>query len=519
MFAKWIAALAMVVTTVLLPSSARAEWHEGNSPNFVVYADQSARDVQEFTEQLELYRSAMLKMLNVPDYELGPSNRVSIYVVGSISDVRKLYGDRRSAVAGFYQSRAGASLAVIPRVKMSNVGEPDFSQTVLLHEYAHHFMFINFPGSFPLWFTEGFAEFFGSARFEKGKTVKLGYPAFHRTLDLAYAKDVPIDLLLDTEAYSKKTSNLYDSFYARSWGLYHYLTYGEDRQGQFGSYLSAFGANPDGLAAAESAFGDLEKLDKDIDRYLRSPRLGYTEYDAKDLNPLPAKVRKMTEGEGAIMPLKVQSKRGVTEEQAKELVVEVRSVAERFPNDPFVLASLAEAEVDAGNNDAAIAAADRALAIDPSQMDALIQKGYALARIAEDEDTAEAWHNVRAQFVSANRVDPNNPIALRYFYESFVKAGEEVPEPAIRGLKMALELAPFAYEIRQMVAVQQLKDGDRKAAIATLQPFAFVPHNTKVADHYRSIINRLKAGEDVEITPYEPEEEDEEGGEDDGEDS
>ncbi len=68
------------------------------------------------------------------------------------------------------------------------------------------------------------------------------------------------------------------------------------------------------------------------------------------------------------MPILIRSKRGVDKEQAAEVLLETRAVAAEHPNDPAVLAALAEAEYDAGNNAEAIAAADGALLLNPKEV-------------------------------------------------------------------------------------------------------------------------------------------------------
>ena len=52
---SWMIGLALLV----LPGAAQAEWFEASSTNFVVYADDSERDVRKFSERLELYHEAM----------------------------------------------------------------------------------------------------------------------------------------------------------------------------------------------------------------------------------------------------------------------------------------------------------------------------------------------------------------------------------------------------------------------------------------------------------------------------
>ncbi|MGL5838835.1 MAG: hypothetical protein ACRCY3_10085 [Sphingorhabdus sp.] len=202
--------------------SVRADWHEASSDHFLVIADQNERDVREFTERLERFHSAMLFVLGREDAKPSPSNRVTIYVVRSGSQVRKLAGDKSGFIQGFYQARAGGSLAFTSRVE-SQGKDVTQSEQVLLHEYAHHIMHGTSEWATPRWLSEGFAEFFSTARFEKDGGVSLGLPAHHRAAELFYAKNVPIEALLDAKEYNKIKTKTYDEFYGRSWLLYHYL--------------------------------------------------------------------------------------------------------------------------------------------------------------------------------------------------------------------------------------------------------------------------------------------------------
>lgn len=142
-----------------------------------------------------------------------------------------------------------------------------------------------------------------------------------------------------------------------------------------------------------------------------------------------------------------------------------------------MLAALAEAEFDAGNDDAAIAAADRTLVIDPKQITAHIQKGYALARKVESGALPkEAWQDVRAQFIKANAVENDHPVPLVQFYLSYIKQGEQPTKNPIAGLEWAMELAPFDHSLRWLVAQQMVTDERFKDAVQTLGPLAYSPH-------------------------------------------
>jgi Protein of unknown function (DUF1570) len=467
-FALWV----MVSGT-----AANAEWHEASSDHFLVIADQNEKDVREFTERLERFHKAMAHIMGRSESKPSPSNRVTIYVVRSSRDVRKLAGDKSGFLQGFYQPRAGGSVAFTSRVE----GEgKDVSQTeqTLLHEYAHHVMHGASEWATPRWLSEGFAEFFSTARFEKDGGVGLGLPALHRAMELLYAKDVPIEALLDSKTYEQSKTKVYDEFYGRSWLLYHYLQLSGKRTGQLAAYRAALANGASEIDAAIKIFGDLKALDKELGAYLKQPKLNYLPIAADRLAVGTITVRKMRDAETAIMPVILESKRGVNEETAKALLPRAQAVAALHPADSTVLAALAEAEHDAGNFAAAVASADKALGASPTLVNAHVQKILALSRIAADADDAEAaWKTVRKAVTALNKVEPDHPIPLIYYYRSLQESGKDISELAAHGLERALQLAPYDQGVRWQV-VQQLVDEEAySAAYRVLMPLANDPHN------------------------------------------
>ena len=149
-------------------------------------------------------------------------------------------------------------------------------------------------------------------------------------------------------------------------------------------------------------------------------------------------VRRLSEGEAASMPIRIRSKRGVDEQTAAEVVLEAREVAGKYPDEPAVQAALAEAEFDVGNDEAAIRAADKALAAAPGNMTALIQKGYALTRMAAKAKTEEAWRAARRHFVSVNKIENDHPIPLIYFYLSFLQTRQGADQDCPRWTGMGV---------------------------------------------------------------------------------
>jgi cytochrome c-type biogenesis protein CcmH/NrfG len=465
------------VLLLLVSGDALADWHEASSDHFVIYAEESEKDIRKYSDRLERYYSAMSAILPSRKVKPSPSNRVTIYVVGNERIVRKLYGSGSDSryIRGFYVPHAGGSLAIIPPIDAGGRNASQ-SELVLLHEYAHHFMSENATYMVPRWYGEGFAEFFATAKFEADGAVGLGLPAQHRAYELFEARDVSLERMLDSKQYAAWKSKIYDNFYARSWLLFHYLFTGQDRLAQLADYLNRLNKGEAELSAATAAFGDLKALEKALDVYARSRSWQYIKVPPDRLTVGQITVRRLSEAEGASMPIRIRSKRGVTQETAAEVVLEAREVAAKYPDEPAVQAALAEAELDAGDNEAAIRAADKALTKAPDNMTALIQKGYALTRIATQTKTDDAWRAARRHFVSVNRVENDHPIPLIQYYLGFVQQGKEPTESALDGLEWALELAPYDPNVRMMVASRQMRDKRFAEAIRTIRPLAYSPH-------------------------------------------
>lgn len=486
----WLALLAALAT----PVPAQAEWLEASSDHFVIYADDKPAEIQQFSQQLERFHAALAVLLESREPPPSPSNRVTVFVVKNERAVRKLAGDSARYVYAFYQPRAGASIAIVPQVDVKS-GQLDFSMIALLHEYAHHFQLSTARFPWPRWFAEGSAEFFSSAKFDRDGTVTIGLAAMHRANELYRAPDVTVADLLDPESYEKKPRKGYDAYYGKSWLLYHYLTISPDRPGQFERYLRLMQAGQSSVEAARSSFGDFDRLEKDLGNYLNKRTITSIQINPAALQPGPVAIRTLSAGEAAMMPIRVRSRRGVTREQALELLPEARAIAARFPKDAAVLAALAEAEHDAGNDDPAVAAADAALAIDPRQVNAYVQKGLALFRKAESaEDKARAYRAARAPFLALNAIENDHPLPLVYYYLAYRKQGTKPPDNAAQALERASQLAPFDLSLRFTVAMQQIADKQIDKAIDNLTPLAYNPHGGQRAEGARRLLERLKSG-------------------------
>ncbi len=473
---KLFRALLAVLMAIALPAAAHAEWLEASHKRFLIYADMSPGALKEFATQLERFDSAMRFLFPNPHDEIDSANRVTIYVVDNTDAVQSLGRDRSGQVAGFYRPSTSGSLIVTPRAIYS--ANQDFNaKLVLFHEYAHHVTLSNSENYYPGWVTEGLAEFFATAVIKPDGSIVIGGANNARIDDIKATSPIPARILLSSDTRTLSDDETIQK-YARGWLLIHYLMLGKTRPGQFNAYLAQVNSGVPSVEAAERVFGDLAKLDRELGTYRNQRSLSAAVIAAGKLPADMVTIRPLDAGQAAMMPMRIQSAAGVDAKTAQALVPKARAVGAAYPANSWVQRALAEIEYDAGNDDAAMAASDRALAADPANMMAMIYKGMvAMRRATAAKATDPAiWRDARRWFLKANAVDPDFALPFVLYYESFARAGQRPNESAVQGLMKAMNLVPQDDGVRMTAAFQLLAQGDRVNARRALAPVAFAPH-------------------------------------------
>ncbi len=203
---------------MVVSGEALADWHEASSDHFVIYADESEKEIRKYSDRLERYYSAMTTV--APSKRASPVRPIASRCTSCAASESSASSMAAAVTLASCRASIGraqvASLAIIPPIDAGNAGRATESEMVLLHEYAHHFMFENASYLVPRWYGEGFAEFFATAKFEADGAVGLGLPAEHRAYELLEMRDVSIERLLDSKLYAARKSKDYDNFYGRS---------------------------------------------------------------------------------------------------------------------------------------------------------------------------------------------------------------------------------------------------------------------------------------------------------------
>ena len=526
-----------------LSDPAEARWHRAESDRFIIYSDSRADDLENFAEMLERYHVAMELESGRRVAPPSPSSRLTVYMVGTRDDLRDLYGEgSRSAVAGFYIPRANGSVTFVPNIRLgtrdggrgrtgtryrrsSGGGQLDSALSTLLHEYSHHFLIASARHAMPRWLSEGAAEYFSAARFNDDGSVDLGLPNNSRAWEISQAAPVSLRELLDYELYRENRSGRYDAYYGRAWLLFHYLRFNSARDGQLERYWAAVASGADSTEAAEQIFGDLDQLERELRDYGRTTNMAGMRFAASDIAIGNVSVTELSDGHAAMIRVIMRSDRGVNEERAQEVLADARRIAANYPDDAEVLAALAEAEYDAGNDDEAIAAGARAIAADPSVTNAYVQQGYALFRkagkVEGEEEMAAAYAAAMRPFEALNAIEADHTQPLIYYYRSFARRGVAPPEGAQFALERATQLAPFDQSLAVEVAQMKAALGDPVVARYLLAPVAANPHGGSrsrlaraMMDYLATVPDGTRANFSQLIEQFEQAEEDSDGGDD-----
>ena len=496
-----------IVAALTAAAPVRATWLEARTDHFVIDADTSEAKMRDFAGRLERFDAALGQLYGVTEDSGRRANRVIVFAVDG-NTVSRLCRGCPSQVAGFYTPHAGSSVIVTSALGAIGVGELT-PQAVLLHEYSHHFMYTHALIAYPLWYSEGFAEFNGNSEFRPDGGVVIGLPAQYRAAGLLRdiaptetgrligtgAVRLTVRQLLDPPAQLLRNPVNLEQLYGRGWLLTHYLELSPTRRGQLAKYLTEMNRGTPSLAAAQAAFGDIDQLGAELARYLSGNRFLPPLLVPPAANAPKIEIVALSAGAAAMMPAHMRSVVGTTRAEAEGALPGIAARAGPFAGDARVQIELAEAAYDAGDDAAAEAAADRALAADPANITALLYKGQAQLRglaVAKNQDPAKLAA-ARAWLVKANRIEPDAAGPLLAYYHSFVDTGGPPSASAVNGLLRAEVVAPEDPGVRWLLARHFLGDNDPASAREVLQPIAFAPHAGSRASLPRQVIDRIDA--------------------------
>ncbi|HEX7781679.1 MAG TPA: hypothetical protein VF509_02620 [Sphingobium sp.] len=472
---RWRLACLCLAAMVLAPGKANAAWNQAQSKHFTVYSNGNVKELREFAEKLEKF-DYLLRVMSGTDAKAG-DRPLQVFALDSMGEVRSIA--HNANVAGFYNTSERNAFAVVTRSSSRDKFDLD-SEQILFHEYAHHFMLHYFPAAYPAWYVEGFAEFYSTVTFKPDGAMIFGNPPLYRAPTLVRVGIYPLEKL-----FARTTDKLGalegDSYYGTAWLLTHYLHYNEKRGAEFARYLKDVVTGVPDVTLDNHFEGGGKALEKELRAYLNA-RISASSLTTKELPPISVTITPLDPAQAALMKYRLRLMAGMPEAEREKFAEGVRETAAKFPGSAEAQGVLADAETLSDHKEAALAAAERAIAADPKYAPALGTKAALLLERANDSDKPEDWKAALSTIVKANRADLDDPVPLVLFYRYHAMRGGDMPAVGYDGLEKAFTLLPQNPSYRFMLASAYAHRKDYQAAIRVLDVIAFSPHASGMRD-------------------------------------
>lgn len=466
-------------------------WLRAETPRFIIYSNGPETRLREIAHDLESFDAWLGRLTNA-----GPSNsplKLEVFIFRGPDLFYEALARRDTDIAGFYF----AEPELVASTAFFHDNEGLDAQTVLFHEYAHHYMFAHFANAYPAWYIEGFAEFVSTMSFERDRVV-VGRAAGVRVAWLVDGHWKPMDWLLTTDPNSLNDEDT-ARFYAQSWLFTHYLSLTPGKIELFRNYILQWRQGADPVATFQATFGrTVDQMQTDLHAYYNAGphALGYNRPAAVEHSE--AQVTTMPDSAGSLIALWSRARRYVPEDSRASFAATVRQRVAAAPQDRFSQMLLARVEATSGDHQAARALLDTYLAAHADDVEATFLMGLSYFNDAQDaggDAAIAALAHARHYFVAANRLDQNYVPALYRYAASFngVSMSNEQMANTTNVALLAHEIAPQVSQIG-FLAAQWLMSQDRAGeAVPILRAIAYDPHGGEGATQALDLLHQAEA--------------------------
>jgi TonB family protein len=338
----------------------RDAWVEVRSPHFIVVSNAGEKAARRSALQFEEIRAVFRESLMIAGTH--PTPVVTVLAVADEASMHKLLPEYwvkdHAHPSGLYADYVNLFFAA---VELDAHGAAPFQ--TLYHEYFHTIAVRYFP-DLPVWLSEGLAEFYGHTEIDE-RHVRIGESDPELLAQLRGRTLIPLSVLFAVDASSPyyNDANEISLFYAESWALTHYLMLGD--RTTHASMLKAYlenldhGIKPD--EAARLAFGDLKKLQFDLQAYVHNSGLPYLKVPSPKIDEGELKVRLISEAEACAYRGGFAAARG----QAAVATAALQEALQLDSKDALAYQYLGVAQFLTGHREQALESTSKAITIDP----------------------------------------------------------------------------------------------------------------------------------------------------------
>lgn len=296
--------LAMVLAAALWMAQAafpRETWRYGEVNRFEVYSLASENSMRKVVEELVKVEAALKVFL--PSLSLRGQQRLKVIVFSNarqIADYAPLYEGKPKKIGGLYRKTLDGDMMMIA------LGE-EFAQTrsTVYHEYIH-FLISGAGLRLPAWLNEGLAETFSTIDFG-GRKTKIGLGEPYNVQTLMRSKPLPLERFFQVVHSSPEYNS--DShgrgmFYAQSWGMVHYLMFGNHDFPE-GAFQKLAASVMESQWIQEDDFREIfgigfDEMEKRLQRYAQGGRYTYRFFDLDPQFDEDWEIEKVDEGSASL---------------------------------------------------------------------------------------------------------------------------------------------------------------------------------------------------------------------------
>ncbi|QWC56208.1 hypothetical protein F7D01_03085 [Erythrobacter sp. 3-20A1M] len=475
-FRHHLAILAFGAATASVATPAWADWRVVETEHFKYYSEAPADELLETVKRMETFDTLVRALTN----NQKPSSpvKVTMFEVATMDDVNHTFPYPSEGVGGYYSSTTEGPFLVTFRntlrtgmksarkaARQSYAWGPEVRQ----HEYLHHYMYQYFNANYPSWYSEGFAEYYGSMQFPEPNIVEIGHAPFFRVDTIRNGSWIDARELLTAKSYGDV--NDVSALYAEGWLLTHLAAQNPERGTQLQMYLNSVASGTDYEQAAKQAFGNFDALNSDLKKHLKN--INAMRLSLKPMELGDFEVRDLSPVEDKLMRYQVRLYSGYEVSDLPQIISAVQAIRTEDPDNLMGLGIQAKLQNLDGKYADALASSKRLLELDDNNVIGLTEKGKAMVGLLDSSANEAAWEEARAPLLAAIEASKTATEPRVAFFKSYLTQGILPSVAAQNYMVQAFDLLPQNDEIRYLVARDFEQRGMLDDAVAVIEPAAY----------------------------------------------
>ena len=453
-------------------------WFRAESQHFIVYSNTRHSDVAGLLSKLERFWFTLREFSQVDLNPPADTPKQELYYLDDEHALATVDPEAPQYAIGLYTAAADGAMGFgvhmyygeDARVPLEKRPENE-GLSYIFQAYARDFFYRHSPQRTPVWFIDGYAQYFSTTRFDGDQAVVGMAPGALGTLlqrlgaGYLYSLDYA-DVLVGNDSDGRNeagAAGLENEFEARSWVLTHWILSNHDNLAKFQAYIAATRDGEDRVKAFKRVFGLTPgELNHTLWLYLR--KLQALKMTFKSLPEADISFTDLPDSADQLLLAQAALKSDPGSQYGHTLLGQVRAAAAKFPDSELAQLTLARAEILYGDPNTVLPWLEKTTQATPKDAEAQ----YLLGRA---EMATGAYAKAVATFAHAAEADPKSPAIAYGFYRASLLGTRTIDEDAAGAAVLAYQEAPqvdaYAYHAGLVYAHLDRRD-DALAALHTV---------------------------------------------------